>query len=441
METQNSIPTGKVARASKFFKAGVKMGGNYAAHYAKKAVGLGDREELDRKNAEEIFNVLSQLKGTALKIAQMLSVDTGVLPKAYAEKFAAAQNNAMKLSGPLVMNTFRKYTGKSPQEIYDQFDTEAVAAASIGQVHLAYKDGKKLAVKIQYPGVADSIHSDINMVKPLVLRFMGISEKAVEQYIVEIVDRLIEETDYVKELANGVEALEVAQNHTRIVVPKYYPELSNHRILTMDWLEGQSLNDFIKNEIDQEKRNLIAQALVDFFQDQVHSKKRFHADLHPGNFLITEDLKLGVIDFGCSKSINEDFYNHYFSLIKDDVLNDPIQMKKVFLNLDFLRETDTPEEEKLFTEVTLKIIELVSRPLRSESFDFGDEQFNEDLQKLGNELNDNESLKGSNAMRGSQHALFLHRAFIGLFGILYNLKATVKFDNTFGNRIELEAIN
>jgi len=341
------------------------------------------------------------------------------------------------LSAPLVINTFKKYIGKTPTDVFDTFNVNAVHAASIGQVHEATKDGKKLAVKMQYPGVADSIHSDINMVKPLVLRFMGISAESVEQYVAEIVDRLIEETDYVKELANGVEALEVAQNHPRIVVPKYYPELSNHRILTMDWLEGESLNEFIKNETDQEKRNIIAQALVDFFQDQVHTKKRFHADLHPGNFLIIEDLKLGVIDFGCSKSIDNDFYSHYFSLIKDDVLNDPIQMKKVFLNLDFLRETDSPEEEKLFTEVTLKIIELVSRPLRSESFDFGDEQFNDDILKLGNELNDNESLKGSNAMRGSQHALFLHRAFIGLFGILYSLKAKVKFDNTFGNRIEL----
>lgn len=440
MESQNSIPTGKVARASKFFKAGVKMSGNYAAHYAKKAVGKGDREELDRKNAEEIFNVLSQLKGTALKIAQMLSVDTGVLPKAYAEKFASAQNNAMKLSGPLVMNTFRKYTGKTPQEIYDKFNTEAVAAASIGQVHVAYKDGKKLAVKIQYPGVADSIHSDINMVKPLVLRFMGISANVVEQYVEEIVDRLIEETDYVKELANGKEALEVAQNHPRIVVPKYYPELSNHRILTMDWLEGISLNEFILNETDQEKRNIIGQALVDFFQDQIHSRKKFHADLHPGNFLIIDDLKLGVIDFGCSKAIDDDFYNHYFSLIKDDVLNDPIQRKNVFLKLDFLRDTDTIEEEKLYTDVTMKIIELVSRPLRSESFDFGDEKYNIDLQKLGNDINANEELKGDNSVRGSQHALFLHRAFIGLFGIMYNLKCTVKFDNSFGNKIKLESL-
>ncbi len=438
METQNNIPVSKVARATKFFKAGVKMGGNYAAHYTKKAFGGGDsKEELDRKNAEEIFNVLSQLKGTALKIAQMLSVDTGVLPKAYAEKFASAQNNAMRLSGPLVMNTFKKYTDQSPHDLYDSFNTEAIAAASIGQVHEAYKDGKRLAVKIQYPGVADSIHSDINMVKPFVLRYMGVSADAVQQYVEEITERLVEETDYVKELSNGLDALEVAQRHPRIIIPEYYPELSNQRILTMDWLEGISLNDFIQNETDQEKRNIIAQALVDFFQDQIHSNKKFHADLHPGNFLVTEDLKLGVIDFGCSKVLPPDFYNHYFSLVKEDVLNNTELLKKVYLYLDFIRETDTPDEEKMYFDITNRTVELISRPLRVDSFDFGDEQYNLDLQNFGDELSANQDLKNNNAARGSKHALFLHRAFIGLFGIMYNLKATVSFDRNFVKNVEL----
>lgn len=438
METQNNIPISKVARATKFFKAGVKMGGNYAAHYTKKAFGAEEsKEELDRKNAEEIFNVLSQLKGTALKIAQMLSVDTGVLPKAYAEKFASAQNNAMRLSGPLVMNTFKKYTDKSPHDLYDTFNTEAIAAASIGQVHEAYKNGKRLAVKIQYPGVADSIHSDINMVKPFVLRYMGVSADAVQQYVEEITERLVEETDYFKELSNGLDALEVAKRHPRIVIPQYYPELSNQRILTMDWLEGISLNDFIQNETDQEKRNIIAQALVDFFQDQIHSNKKFHADLHPGNFLVTEDLKLGVIDFGCSKVLPTDFYHHYFSLVKDDVLNNTELLKKVYLYLDFIRETDTPEEEQMYFDITNRTVELISRPLRVDSFDFGDEQYNLDLQTFGDELSANQDLKNNNAARGSKHALFLHRAFIGLFGIMYNLKATVSFDRTFVKDVEL----
>lgn len=437
METQNSIPVSKVARATKFFKAGVKMGGNYAAHYTKKAFGVDDKEELDRKNAEEIFNVLSQLKGTALKIAQMLSVDTGVLPKAYAEKFASAQNNAMRLSGPLVMNTFMKYTGKSPHELYDQFNVEAVAAASIGQVHEAYKDGKKLAVKIQYPGVADSIQSDINMVKPFVLRYMGVSADAVQQYVEEIVERLIEETDYVKELSNAQDAIEVAQHHDRIVIPHYYSDMSNARILTMEWLEGTSLNDFIQNETDQEKRNVIAQTLVDFFQDQIHSKKKFHADLHPGNFIITDDLKLGVIDFGCSKELPEDFYHQYFSLVREDVVNDKEKLKDVFLSLDFIRETDTEEEQEMYWEITNKSVEMISRPLRADRFDFGDEQYNQDLQKFGEELNTNQNLKNNNAARGSKHALFLHRAFIGLFGILYNLKAEVSFDRSFVEHLKV----
>lgn len=437
METQNSIPVSKVARATKFFKAGVKMGGNYAAHYTKKAFGGGDREELDRKNAEEIFNVLSQLKGTALKIAQMLSVDTGVLPKAYAEKFASAQNNAMRLSGPLVMNTFKKYTGQSPHELYDTFNAEAIAAASIGQVHEAYKDGKRLAVKIQYPGVADSIHSDINMVKPFVLRYMGVSADAVQQYVEEIVERLVEETDYVKELSNGLNAMEVAKKHPRIVIPQYYPELSTQRILTMDWLEGTSLNDFIQNETDQEKRDIIGQALVDFFQDQIHSNKKFHADLHPGNFLVTDDLKLGVIDFGCSKELPIDFYNNYFSLVSNDVLNDKEKLRKVFLYLDFLRETDTQEDDEMYWDITTRSVEIISRPLRAESFNFGDDEYNQELQKFGDELSGNQNLKNNNAARGSRHALFLHRAFIGLFGILYNLKATVSFDRTFVKDLKL----
>ncbi len=438
MTTQNKIPTGKVARASKFFKAGIKMGGNYAAHYTKKAFGRGNKEELDRKNAEEIFNVLSQLKGTALKIAQMLSVDTGILPKAYAEKLASAQNNAMRLSAPLVMNTFRKYTGKSPQDLFDDFNPQAVAAASIGQVHEAKKDGKKLAVKIQYPGVADSIYSDVNMVKPFVLKYMGVSAAAVQPYVDEIVDRLVEETDYVKELQNGQEAIEISKRHERIVIPKFYPELSSERILTMEWLEGTLLRDFIEQEKDQNKRNIIGQALVDFFWDQVHHYRKFHADLHPGNFVVTDDLKLGVLDFGCAKQLPENFYENYFSLVREDVLNDSDALRKVFLKLDFLREEDTDEEQKLYWDITNQSIEIISRPLRTDCFDFGDEQYNLDLQNFGLELSGNKDLKGDNSARGSKHAIYLHRAFLGLFGILYSLKATVRFDKSFTDNLTLE---
>ncbi|HEY0109594.1 MAG TPA: AarF/UbiB family protein, partial [Fibrella sp.] len=156
MKTQNSVPTSKVARASQFVKAGVKVGGNYIKHYTKKLVDPSmTKEDLHADNAADIYDALSELKGSALKMAQMLSMDRGILPTAYSDKFAMSQYSAPPLSGPLVVKTFRTYFGKSPNDLFDKFNINSVNAASIGQVHSAWKDGKKLAVKVQYPGVAD----------------------------------------------------------------------------------------------------------------------------------------------------------------------------------------------------------------------------------------------------------------------------------------------
>lgn len=435
MDKQENIPTGKVQRASRFIKAGVKVSGNYAAHYMKKTFSTVDEDDLDRKNAEEIFKVLSQLKGSALKIAQMLSMDSGILPRAYAEKFAAAQNSAMSLSGPLIMNTFRKYTGKSPHELFDEFNTEASFAASIGQVHEAKKDGKRLAVKIQYPGVADSIHSDINMVKPFVLRFMRVSHDAAKQYIDEIEERLVEETNYELELANGVHAVESVKDNENIIVPNYYPELSNQRILTMDWVEGITLNEFIEQNQSEEAINKVGQLLMDFIHDQIHTHKRFHADLHPGNFLVTKDLKLVVLDFGCMKTLPEDFYNDYFSLVKDEVRLNPEKLREVLYKLDMLRKSDTPEEDQLFYDTTVKSVNIISLPLRSDVFDFGDKKFYEDLQEHGESIFNNKAFRNSNALRGSKHGIYLHRTFYGLFAILNRMNAKVKMRRDFADAI------
>ena len=235
MQEQDKIPTSKVERASRVFRTSMKVGANYIRHSAQKAVSKEvDEESFNRKNAEELFKLMSQLKGSALKIAQLMSMDNGLLPKGYAEKFAMAQNSAMALSAPLVMNTFNKYIGKSPNELFDSFKLNAVYAASIGQVHEAYKNGVKLAVKLQYPGVADSIHSDINLVKPLILRFIGVKESDVRQYFEEFEERLKEECDYELELQNGTQIAEACRNIPNLIIPKYYKDLSGKKILNID---------------------------------------------------------------------------------------------------------------------------------------------------------------------------------------------------------------
>src|SRR4030081_966816 len=120
---QNSIPTSKVQRSTRFVKTGIKVGGNYIKHYSKKLFNPDmDKSELNEDNAADIYESLSELKGSALKVAQMLSMDKNLLPQAYVNKFSQSQYNAPPLSGPLIVQTFRKYFGKSPEQIFDKFN-------------------------------------------------------------------------------------------------------------------------------------------------------------------------------------------------------------------------------------------------------------------------------------------------------------------------------
>ena len=171
MKTLDKIPTGKIERAGKLVKTGVKVGGNFVKYYGKKLVNPEhDKEELNEDNASDIYNGLKSLKGSALKVAQMLSMEKNLLPSAYVEKFSLAQFSVPPLSAPLVRKTFKRYLNKFPEEIFDSFERNSINAASIGQVHKATKNGKDLAVKIQYPGVAESISSDLAIVKPIAIR-------------------------------------------------------------------------------------------------------------------------------------------------------------------------------------------------------------------------------------------------------------------------------
>jgi predicted unusual protein kinase regulating ubiquinone biosynthesis (AarF/ABC1/UbiB family) len=255
MKEQNKIPTSKVQRAAKLISTGAKVGGNYVKYFAKKAVGNEHaREDLDEANAEDIYASLSELKGSALKVAQIMSMDKNMLPQAMQNKFSLAQYSAPPLSYPLVVKTFRQFYGKSPTEMFDTFTQVAVNAASIGQVHKATKDGKTLAVKVQYPGVADSVKSDLKMVKPIAMKMLGMKEAEVKQYFEEVESKLLEETDYENELRQSIEMGEASKDLEGFVFPKYYPEYSCKRVLTMDWLDGLHLKEYMATKPTQEEK-------------------------------------------------------------------------------------------------------------------------------------------------------------------------------------------
>lgn len=434
MKSQKKIPTSKVQRATKFVKTGVKVGGNYIKHYAKKAVNPSlSKEQLHEDNARDIYNSLSELKGSALKVAQMMSMEKNVLPKAYTDRFTMAQYNAPPLSGPLVVKTFKKYFGKSPQEIFDKFNMQAINAASIGQVHEAFIGDKRLAVKIQYPGVADSIESDLKMVRPFAQRLLKLNEQDIDKYMGEVKEKLTEETNYQLELQRSVEISEAIQNANLgdFVFTKYYPEYSSDRILTMGWLEGKHLPDFLKTNPSQEIRNKIGQLLWDFYDHQMHTLKKVHADPHPGNFLMRDNGSLGILDFGCVKEIPLDFYDLYFVVLQPDIISQPALLDKALYALNFLYEDDTPEELRFFKDVFEQMIELLCRPFRYETFDFGNDAYFEELYKFGEGLSSMKELRESKKSRGSHHSLYLNRTYFGLYSMLNELKANIKITKPF----------
>jgi predicted unusual protein kinase regulating ubiquinone biosynthesis (AarF/ABC1/UbiB family) len=429
METIDSIPISKIRRASKLVGTGAKVGVNYLKYYGSKLVKTEEdaREQLNKDNAEDIYNSLKQLKGSALKVAQMLSMEKSIMPAAYVEKFSLSQFSVPPLSPPLVIKTFKKYFGKTPNEVFDEFNSESTNAASIGQVHKAKKDGQELAVKIQYPGVSQSISSDLKLVKPVALRILNISAKDSTKYFQEVEDKLMEETNYLLELESSKEISEACKNIPNLLFPKYYSEFSSEMIITMDWMTGKHLSEYTTTPESGKK---IGQALWDFYMYQMHVLKKVHADPHPGNFLVSEMEELIALDFGCMKIIPEDFHVPYFELIKKDTLANKELFEAKMYELEILKETDTKEEVEFFSQMFHELLSWFAKPFHEETFDFSNEVFFNKIGELGEQYTKNTELRKMDANRGSKHFIYVNRTFFGLYSLMNMLQASdIKINN------------
>ena len=425
MKTIDKIPTSKISRATKLVSTGAKVGVNYLKYYGDKITKTEAeaKARLNENNAEDIYDGLKQLKGSALKVAQMLSMEKSILPQAYVEKFSLAQFSVPPLSAPLVSKTFKKYFGKLPSQIYDSFNLNSVNAASIGQVHLAEKDGKKLAVKIQYPGVADSIASDLAMVKPIAIKMFNIKGKDSDKYFQEVENKLVEETNYILEVEQSKAIVEACKHIPNLKFPNYYEDLSSERIITMDWMEGEHLSEFTAYNKDQNKADQLGQALWDFYMYQMHVIKKVHADPHPGNFLVSKSADLIALDFGCMKEVPEDFYVPYFELAKPEVIDNKILFTEKMYELEILREEDTQEELDFFSAMFHELLSLFTKPFHNDTFDFSDPEFFNAISEMGQRYSKSTELRKMNGNRGSKHFIYINRTFFGLYNLMFDLKA------------------
>ena len=426
MIEQDSIATTRFSRSAALVGSGAKVGVNYLKYYARRVLSLGaDEQALHEENAEEVFRTFSRLKGGPLKLAQMLSIDRDLLPPAYARQFAQAHYSAPPLSYPLVIRTFRREFGCEPQGIFSAFSRQAAHGASIGQVHRAVKDGKEFAVKVQYPGVADSLRSDLRVIKPIALQILGLRQQDVEDYFQEVETRLIEETDYALELQRSIELSRSSSHLENVRFPVYYPRFSSARILTMDWVAGVPLDRFADSSTSAAVRDRIGQSLWNFYSHQIHSLKVFHADPHPGNFLVKDD-ELWVLDFGCTKTITDDFHRKQFAFLDPNLVASPARLEAAMEDLDFLLPGDGPAERQKMIALFERSVELLARPFREGYFDFGESTLMSEIYEMGEENRRDETLRTLRGRRGSADSIYVNRAYFGLYSLLSRLRARVE---------------
>jgi serine/threonine protein kinase len=303
--------TGALARGYRLGKLGLSLMGSYVGYQAQNLLlGEADRTQrqarFQQKTSRRVRDELGELKGVVMKMGQLLSMQSQVLPVEALQELANLQMRAPGMHPTLARAQFKSALGKYPEEVFREFDPEPFAAASLGQVHRAVTlDGEKVAVKIQYPAIRSAIENDFKLLRSATLpgHLTGYMPAAL---LDEIQRGFLEETDYLHEADNldffgkGLKSLAYLE------IPRVYRELTSGRVLTMSYLEGERVEDFLKHKPSSALRDLIGARLVELYYIQMHQLKAIHADHHPGNYLFRSDGGIGLVDFGCVKRITFD---------------------------------------------------------------------------------------------------------------------------------------
>ena len=310
-------PTGKISRSAISGAALAQAGVARIGHQARKLTrGASDDEAAQRRFEADLgrilFRALNQLKGTALKVSQVLSVHAEFLPFGIREELARGCHQATPLNRALVHKVFRSEFGQPPEQMFAAFNAQAFAAASLGQVHRGtLVDGREVAVKVQYPGIGASIKSDLAMLRGL-MQVLGGSvvhmprKELVDQMMAEVADKLAEELDYEHEAAQ-LDWFHARVPNAYYVVPRPVRSHSSRRVLTMERLDGLHVDAWLATNPDQATRNHFGQLLFDYFNFSLLDLGRVNADPHAGNFLFMPDGRLGLLDFGCTREFSSDF--------------------------------------------------------------------------------------------------------------------------------------
>ncbi|MBN1528815.1 MAG: AarF/ABC1/UbiB kinase family protein [Thermoleophilaceae bacterium] len=357
----SSIPAGRVRRTAEVGSVlgtqGARYAGTRAANLTRSPEAAA--EALERRHleaAERMVETLGRMKGAAMKIGQLASfIDTEFLPPEYRdlyqEQLASLRTSAPPMPWRKVEKVLREEWDEPVSELFEDFDEEAAAAASIGQVHRAVLcDGRRVAVKIQYPGVADAIAADMQnagmlmrMAKALA---PGLDAKAAAG---ELKERVMEELDYEIEAQKQRSFARGYSDHPFIFVPDVVTRLSTTRVLVTEWVDGVGFDEVVA--LSQEQRDAFGEIVYRFCFGSIYHLQHFNADAHPGNYLLMPDGRVAFLDFGMTKHLDAEQIDLEIAALAAVFDDDPERLRVALHDLGFLRDPRKVEAEQLMRHV------------------------------------------------------------------------------------------
>jgi predicted unusual protein kinase regulating ubiquinone biosynthesis (AarF/ABC1/UbiB family) len=357
----NSIPKSRLGRSARFgMRAGLE-GARFAGAKAGGVVRSKDRrkehmDDVALGSAERLVDTLGGMKGAAMKLGQLASfIDTDYLPEEYRElyqeKLGALRTSAPPMPWEKVRKVLDRECDEPYEELFERIEPDALAAASIGQVHRGLlHDGREVAVKIQYPGIDAAIRADLSNAG-MILRLSkalapGLDAKAVAA---ELRERVLEELDYEHEAQNQRTFARAYRDHPFVCVPDVVTRLSRSRVLVTELVEGMNF-DQVK-QLDQEERNRFAEIVFRFYLGSIYQLNHFNADAHPGNYLLLANGKVAFLDFGMTKRLDPEQIRLEEEVVQARLDRDPERLREKLHELGFLRNPKRIDAERLMAHV------------------------------------------------------------------------------------------
>ncbi|WP_144210624.1 ABC1 kinase family protein [Shewanella donghaensis] len=426
------VPSSRLSRLGKIGSLASRLAGNVIYEGAKQ-LSKGQSPKLQQliltpKNMTQVAEKLSQLRGAAMKVGQMISMDSGdILPPEISEILSKLRDDAKAMPHKQLVEMLKQQWGLDWLAPFAQFELRPFAAASIGQVHLAYLDsGEKLAVKIQYPGIKDSIDSDIDNVATLLKVAQLVPDNVqFDKLLSEAKAQLHHEADYCYEAKLLQQYRHWIGDNEHFIVPKVYSELSTDSILVMEFIEGVPIESVLTME--QSIRDNVATRLLSLFLDELFTFKLVQTDPNFANFMYqVESEKIVLLDFGATRSISDNLSSGYNMLMQGAMTSDSELMTQAAAQIGFFQKEITPEQQLVIVDIFHQACE----PLRCEG------EYNFAESNLAKRIT--ESAKAMSTKPDEWHtpptdAIFVHRKLAGIYLLASRIKAKIDVKALFLN--------